>query len=136
MIAAAHRQTKYVAAPQLEDPVALPLPPLTDDIATAQAHLTEYGMCLFKDALTQEQVVTLRDKLTAQAEAERQLGELAPNGAHTDKQLVANLVNKGREFLDLIEGDLADVLAGYMLGKNFLVSSMTGGIFHGPVAEP
>ena len=39
-------------------------------------------------------------------------------------------------FLDLIEREETDLLAGYLLGKHFLVSSMTGGIFHGPTDEP
>ncbi|MEM7217042.1 MAG: phytanoyl-CoA dioxygenase family protein [Pseudomonadota bacterium] len=131
-----HRQTRYVAAEALPEPTPLPLPPLTEDIGEAQSHLTEYGMCLLKNALSPAEVATLRDKLTAQAAAERALGELAPPGAHAARQGISNLVNKGREYLDLVEREEADALAGYMLGKNFLVSSITGCVYNAPMHEP
>ena len=46
------------------------------------------------------------------------------------------MVNKGRAFLDLVERHETDELAGFMLGRNFLVSSITGGMFHAPTTEP
>tara|TARA_Y100001934_G_scaffold265895_1_gene344693 strand:- start:1094 stop:2044 length:951 start_codon:yes stop_codon:yes gene_type:complete len=133
---AAHRQTRYVAADPLPDPVALPVPAPTRDIDQARSDLTETGMCILADALSGDQLKRLRDTLDAQAEGERALGDLAPPGANTHRQLVSNLVNKGQVFLDLIEREETDLLAGYLLGKHFLVSSMTGGTFHGPTDEP
>ena len=136
MSEAAHRQTRYVAAERLPEPAPLPVPPPTRDDDKARADLTEYGMCILLDVLKPNELRRLRDKLDAQAEAERCLGELAPPGANTNRQLVSNLVNKGQMFLDLIEREETDWLAGYMLGKYFLVASMTGGSLHGPTAEP
>ncbi len=133
---AAHRQTRYAAAPRLPEPLPLPLPALTRSIEQAKADLTESGMCLLEGALTPAEVAGLRERLDAQASAERALGELAPPSASGPRQLVSNLVNKGRVFLDLVERMEADELAGYMLGHNFLVSSITGGIFHGPTTAP
>jgi len=133
---AAHRQTRYIAAPMLENPEPLAMPAITRDLQQAQDDLTEYGMCLVADALSPSQLASLRHKLDAQAQAERNLGELAPPAATGTKQSISNLVNKGRIFLDLVERPETDALAGYMLGKNFLISSITGGIFHGPTTEP
>ncbi len=133
---AAHRQTRYRAAPRMAEPDPLPLPPITTDVSEARDHLTEYGMCLLGDALSADEVDVLRDKVTAQATAERNLGVLAPPGADSDKQIISNMVNKGQCYLDLVERELTDQLAGYMLGPNFLISSVTAGIFHGPTSEP
>ncbi len=133
---AAHRQTHYIAAPVLDPPIALPLPKLTSSIEQALDDLSTYGACLLEDVLTPDEVEALRSKLERQAEAERALGELAPPSARGTMQLVSNMVNKGKEFLSLAERHEADELAGFMLGKNFLISSITGGIFHGPTTEP
>ena len=59
------------------------------------------------------------------------MGTLAPPGTEGPRQQFSNLVNKGRVFLDLVERRETDALAGYLLGKHFLVSSLTGGLFHG-----
>lgn len=133
---AAHRQTRYVAAPVLDPPEALPLPPLTASMEQALDDLSTFGLCFLQDVLTGEEVAALRDRLEQQAAAERALGELAPPSARGTKQLVSNAVNKGAEFLGLVERPETDELAGFMLGKDFLISSITGGIFHGPTQEP
>ncbi len=133
---AAHRQTHYTAAPVLDPPIALPLPQLTSSTEQAVDDLSTFGLCLLTDVLTAIEVETLRAKLENQARAERSLGELAPPSARRTKQLVSNMVNKGAEFLSLAERQEADDLAGFMLGKNFLISSITGGIFNGPTTEP
>ena len=131
-----HRQTGYVPSPILDPPDALPLPPLTRDFEVAKQHLSEYGMCFVPDVLSAGEVERLRTALDEQAAAERNLGDLAPPGALGNKQHVANMVNKGRVFLDLIERPETDELAGFMLGRSFLISSMTGGMFHAPTTEP
>ena len=131
MQSAAHRQTKYVAAPRVEGRMPLPLPELTGNIDQARANLTEYGLCLLAGVLSSAEVDGLRERLERQARAERSLGELAPPGTEGPRQQLSNLVNKGRVFLDLVERPETDALAGYLLGKHFLVSSLTGGLFHG-----
>ncbi|MEM7099056.1 MAG: phytanoyl-CoA dioxygenase family protein [Pseudomonadota bacterium] len=133
---AAHRQTKYVAAQTMSEPIVLPIPKLTNNLAQAQADLTESGMCLLEGALDSAQLETLRGRIDSQAQAERKLGDRGPQGAGATKQILSNLVNKGQYFLDLVERTETDELAGYMLGKHFLLSSLTAGVFHGPVLEP
>ena len=131
MQSAAHRQTKYVAAPPLGGPTPLPLPAPTPDIDQARADLTEYGLCFLTGVLSGAEVDALRERLERQAAAERSLGALAPPGTEGPRQQLSNLVNKGKAFLDLVERPETDALAGYLLGKHFLVSSLTGGLFHG-----
>jgi len=132
----AHRQTRYVAAEPLSEPVALAMPAATSSIEHAKADLTEYGICVLLDVLSTAELDALRDRLDTQASAERALGELAPVEAHDVKQGLSNLVNKGAEFLALVERKETEELAGYLLGKNFLLSSLTGAVFHGPTEKP
>ena len=133
---AEHRQTGYDAAPLLDPPDVLPVPPPARDISEAKEHLADYGLCILPEVLTGEERDVLAAALDRQAEAERALGDLAPPSALGNKQLVSNMVNKGRVFLDLVERSETDELAGFMLGKNFLISSITGGMFHAPTDEP
>jgi ectoine hydroxylase-related dioxygenase (phytanoyl-CoA dioxygenase family) len=132
----AHRQTGYVCAAPLAGPEVLPLPSITTDLDQARSDLTELGMCFVADVLDPAEVALLRDKLSEQAQAERNLGELAPAGAEDAKQIVSNMVNKGEAFLSLVEHPLTDALAGYMLGGQFLLSSLTGHLFNAPTTEP
>ena len=133
---AAHRQTHYRAASRLDPPEVLPIPALTNDLRQAAEDLSTYGLCLVKDALNQPELDHLRDCIGKQAAAERALGEQAPPGAMAAQQLLSNLVNKGQHFLDLVLRKEVDELAGFLLGKDFLISSITAGIFHGPTTEP
>jgi ectoine hydroxylase-related dioxygenase (phytanoyl-CoA dioxygenase family) len=132
---AAHRQTRYESAPAFDGPQTLPMPALTPDLEQARADLREYGMCLLSDGIPTDVLAGLREKLDAQAEAERGLGEQSPLSARGAKQHMSNMVNKGKAFLDLVERPETDALAGYLLGKNFLISSITGGLFHGPTDD-
>lgn len=131
-----HRQTRYPQAPPLDPSVVLEQPPLTKDLEQAKQDLIEYGMCFLGDALSPAEVDLLRTKLDAQAAAERALGELTPASAKTTKQGVSNMPNKGKEFLELVERRSADELGTMLLGKDFLISSITGMVFHGPTDEP
>ena len=133
---AAHRQTGYPAASRLENPEALPLPQPSNDIEQAKADLTEYGICILNDVLSEDERAVLGDSIDRQARAERNLGERAPTGAFAAKQGMAAMVNKGQCFLDLITRTEADELAGHMLGKNFLLSSLTASLFNGPSETP
>ena len=133
---AAHRQTRYEASPRLDPPEVLPLPKPTQDIEQAKSDLSVYGLCFLENALNADQLHTLRDALNRQAQAERNLGDKAPPNAEGVQQGISNMVNKGQVFLDLLERTEVDELAGFLLGKDFLVSSLTGGIFHGPTSKP
>ncbi|MGB1089037.1 MAG: phytanoyl-CoA dioxygenase family protein, partial [Alphaproteobacteria bacterium] len=53
----------------------------------------------------------------------------------TDKQIVSNMVNKGADFLALVERKETEAIAGHLLGRDFLLSSLTGHLFKGPTHE-
>ena len=133
---AAHRQTGYQASSVLDPPEVLPIPDVTSDLEQAKKDLSEYGLCLLGGVLTAEEVEALRKALMQQAEAERDLGEVAPPGTHATQQALSNMVNKGEIFTDLILRPEAESLVEFLLGRNFLISSITAGVFHGPTDEP
>ena len=131
----AFRRTDYVAAPLIDPPEVLPLPALTEDIEQAKKDLSEYGLCFLANALNPDELSRVQDALDAQAAAERALGKFAPAGALGAQQAISNMVNKGQVFTDLVLRDEVDELAGFLVGKNFLISSLTGGVFHGPTKD-
>ena len=133
---APHRQTRYAAAPPLDPPEVLGVPAVTDSLDQARTDLAETGLCIYRHGLAGDALLAVRDAVTRQAEAERALGDLAPAGALTTQQQLSNLVNKGALFTDLVLREEVDELAGFMLGPNFLISSITAGIFHGPTDTP
>ena len=133
---AAHRQTRYRPAPRLDPPEVLSIPDVTGDRARAVEDLSVYGMCLLEGVLDPSEIERLGSSIGRQAQAERALGDKAPQGAMAAQQLLSNLVNKGEQYLDLVLRDEVDDLAGFLLGKNFLISSITAGIFHGQTTEP
>lgn len=132
---ATHRRTGYVAAPLLDPPEVLSLPQPTNDIEQAKRDLSEYGLCFLANALSPEELEQVQNALDKQAAAERELGEFAPAGALSVKQAISNMVNKGSVFTDLVLREEVDELAGFLVGKNFLISSLTGGVFHGTTEE-
>ena len=133
---ASHRQTRYRPSPRLDPPEVLAIPDVTSDLQQAMEDLSTYGLCLVKDVLSGGEIERLRECVGTQAAAERSLGNLAPPGAMAAQQLLSNLVNKGQHYLDLVLREEVDELAGFLLGKDFLISSITAGIFHGLTTEP
>ena len=133
---AAHRQTRYRAAPRLDPPEVLPIPAVTGDLQRAIDDLSTHGVCLLEGALNQDEMEHLRKRVGVQAAAERALGDQAPPDATAVQQPLSNLVNKGQHYLDLVLREEVDELAGFMLGKDFLISSITAGIFHGSTSKP
>lgn len=131
-----HRQTQYRPAPLLDPPVVLDVPAATSSLTQARLDLSTYGMCLLDGVLSPHELEQLRQAVDNQATAERNLGDKAPPAALAVQQQIANMVNKGTIFLDLVERTEVDELAGFLLGKDFLISSITAGVFHGETFEP
>ena len=129
---AAHRQTKYVPSQPFNNPTVLPLPEITSDIEQAKRDLSEYGMCLLENALNPELLERLRKKFDRQAKAEREAFNIKTKG----KNVMGNMTNKGQVFLELIEHPVVDELCSYVLGRNFLLSSLTGHYYNGQSLTP
>lgn len=98
------------------------LPRLKDDIET-------WGYCLAAGALAEPQLTTLRERLLAQAEAERQQGVTRHDSpvelGETRNQWVRMLSNKGRLFIDaLVNNEVTRPLVAHLLGEAYLLSGL------------
>lgn len=110
-------------------PAATNLPRPTRDIAQCHSDLREYGYCILLDALAPDQVERLRARLVEQADAERRLGlATMEGGIGNPNQRVWNLINKGEEFIELLDNDAIDEFALPILGDHFLISTFQANI--------
>ena len=89
-------------------------------------------MCLLENALNPELLERLRKKFDRQAKAEREAFNIKTKG----KNVMGNMTNKGQVFLELIEHPVVDELCSYVLGRNFLLSSLTGHYYNGQSLTP
>ena len=104
-------------------------PPRADyDLSLAKAQLDEVGYCVVPDVLDAETVAALRERVEAQADAERALGLTPEDGPEGPNQRVFMLVNKGQPFVDLVTHPVAMALAGHILGSSFLLSQFSANI--------
>ena len=104
------------------------LPEPTTDQASQIADLDEFGYCIIADALSPDDASALRERISAQARAERSqdLNFRYPAEAEGDdvNQWVYQLINKGDEFQQLALQPAARALATYLLGADHLLSSL------------
>ena len=122
---------------------------LTEDLAQAKADLDAFGYCLIGNALTGSDLDAARTRLREQAQAERELGlafeDSGPAQQFVDEQgrplpdaftsarggvnqRLWSLVNKGQCFRDMVVHPLVDELAGHVLGRHFLLSTLSANI--------
>jgi ectoine hydroxylase-related dioxygenase (phytanoyl-CoA dioxygenase family) len=112
-----------------------------DNLDRAKEDLAQYGYCILPNALSNAQVLALRQRVEEQMEAERQRGigyaygaAEAKNGTdnssktHNEQGLASNrwvsmLINKGQVFVDLLEHPVVDELMEGFLGDGYLLSS-------------
>ena len=102
------------------------LPRATRDFSRAFEDLDRFGYSIVEGALSPERVATLRARVVEQARGEDARGV----GFHDGKanQRIWMLPNKGRIFRDLMLDPLVDTFMGALLGKDFLLSSLTANI--------
>jgi ectoine hydroxylase-related dioxygenase (phytanoyl-CoA dioxygenase family) len=129
------RQTGYQQAEELDGPMVLPLPKATQNIDQANQDMRTYGCCIVKNVLDARTVEDLKRRMDSQFEAEAALGRLCPDRGGSNKIVIPNLVNKGRHYLNLVEKMETDALAEFLLGRNFLLSSLTAHMFLGATSE-
>ena len=129
--------------PRQEHFTDVPPPAPTTDLILRRNQLHEYGYCITKDALSREQLETLRKRLDDQAAAELAAGTAYEDGgrganeeargyrgddeaidkpeseAIAPNQRVWLLHNKGKEFLDLLDNPIIDELVCNYLEEDF-----------------
>ena len=114
------------------------LPKPSADESQLEADFVRWGYCLVADAMSPQQVQAQVDRLTEQAEAERQLNVAITTGAGGTAQLVNNLVLKGAVFRAAVEfkesaaqrGPLVDRLLTKIMGERFGLGCAHGSIVH------
>ena len=116
------------------DPAILPKP--TADWARAKADLDTFGYCLVKDALTPAKTAALRRRLRDQADGEKAAGVATfDGGPGGPNQRVWALVNKGQEFIDLLDEPIIDAFVPDLLGDHSIIFSYSANIA-GPGGRP
>lgn len=114
------------------------LPKPQSDQAALEADFVRWGYCLVKDAMSPEQVTAQVERMTEQADAERQLDAAVMTSKKSTAQLVNNLVLKGQIFRDAVEfkpsaaqkGELVDRLLTKIMGEGFGLGCAHGSIVH------
>ena len=128
------------------------LPRLTTDLERCKEDLDRHGYCLLADALSPARLREARERLTAQAAAERERGvaymDGAPDqrwGTFTDtegkvreegfsvgaggmSQRLFMLLNKGKVFADIVLMEQALELVDHVLGEHYQLSCTTANI--------
>ncbi|ORY64913.1 uncharacterized protein BCR38DRAFT_431318 [Pseudomassariella vexata] len=123
--------------PKKVTPVAFPrLPQPTEDIEQVKRDIQEFGYGLVKNALTPSQVSILKTAVQEQAAGERAAGVArADGGPNGPNQRIWTLINKGDEFLDLLNHPLIDDIVPWFLGDHALIHSYSANIAR-PGNEP
>lgn len=113
--------------PKSVDPSILPKP--TEDLDKVRSDLREFGYGLVKNALDPDQLALLQKAVREQAAGEVKAGVASRDGGATGpNQRIWTLINKGQEFLDMLEHPLIDEVVEDFLGENFLVHSFSANI--------
>lgn len=97
---------------------------LTRDWGQARKDLEEFGYALVEGAMPRDELVRVRDRLVGQAASERAAGKASIGES---AQRVWNLINKGREFHDLLLNPLIETMVPSHIGQHALL--------HGYVAQ-
>ncbi|XOV89023.1 MAG: phytanoyl-CoA dioxygenase family protein [Pseudomonadota bacterium] len=103
------------------------LPVATRDIHQLRHDLREWGFCLIKEGLSDAQCQAFRERLWAQAEAEREAGLQMPTPSG---QYINSLVNKGEIFARCIEQHPDAVQAGPVIEQLMDETLGSGWICH------
>ncbi|KAK4947675.1 hypothetical protein LTR10_013621 [Elasticomyces elasticus] len=113
--------------PQIPTDRKLPSP--TEDLDQVMADIHEFGYGLVKNALDPEQIKTLRSAVEQQGRGEAEAGVAKKDGGpHAPNQRIWTLINKGKEFHDLLEHPLIDEVVPELLGEHALLHSYSANI--------
>lgn len=103
-------------------------PEPTRDLAVAKANMDDHGYCLLKDALSAEEVSSIRERFLEQVEGEAEIG--VTHHLPDKKQIIEFLFNKGKVFRDILFHPGLHQILKHVLGEEYLLSSYVGHIAH------
>lgn len=113
----------------------LPKPIKDLDLDRARADLAETGLALLEGALTAEETRAARERLFAAAREDRERGRGYTYDQGEANQRVWVLLNRGPEFVDLVQRPFAIELVEHLLGRPLLLSNFSANIT-GPGGGP
>jgi len=104
-------------------------PPPTRDLAQAKRDLDQFGLCLIDGHLEGERLKRVRARLYETAADDVRLRPPSARGDYdATNQRVWGLLNRGQEFVDLVEDTRSIELVKHLLGWPFLLSSISANI--------
>jgi hypothetical protein len=105
------------------------LPEPTTDLEQVRKDIEKFGYGFVKDALEPMQLGILQEAIRQQGEGEIAAGVSKHDGGpKAPNQRIWTLVNKGQEFLDLLDHPLIDEVVPEFLGDHALIHSFTANI--------
>lgn len=110
-------------------PIGCKLPSPTEDLDQVMADIRQFGYRLVQNALSPEQIQTLKSAVEQQGRGEAEAGVAKKDGGpHAPNQRIWSLINKGKEFHDLLEHPLVDEVVPELLGDHALLHSYSANI--------
>jgi ectoine hydroxylase-related dioxygenase (phytanoyl-CoA dioxygenase family) len=103
---------------------------LTDYETAMIAQLAENGYAVIEEAIGADDLAQLRVRLDEQMAGEEAQGQIFSDIGQNRR--IFNLINKGRIFRELALNPVALAASRHLLGKEFLLSSMTANIVQSP----
>ncbi|KAH6645904.1 hypothetical protein BKA67DRAFT_526154 [Truncatella angustata] len=105
------------------------LPKPTSDISQVKRDIQKFGYGFVENALSQEEVRILKKAVQEQAAGERKDGVATfDGGPHAPNQRIWNIINRGDEFIDLLNHPLIDEVIPWYLGDHPIISSYSANI--------
>lgn len=105
------------------------LPQPTEDIEQVKRDIKEFGYGLVKNVLTPEQCAIMKKAVQEQAAGEREAGIAQMDGGpQGPNQRLWTLVNKGEDFLDLLNHPIIDEMIPWFLGEHAIITTYTANI--------
>ncbi|KAK7943846.1 uncharacterized protein PG986_012959 [Apiospora aurea] len=105
------------------------LPEPTEDVEQVKRDIEEFGYGLAKNVLSPEQVAIMRKAVVEQAAGERKAGiAQVDGGPDGPNQRLWTLINKGDDFLDLLNHPIIDEFIPWALGEHAIITTYTANI--------
>ncbi|KAK7698021.1 hypothetical protein SLS64_012899 [Diaporthe eres] len=105
------------------------LPQPTEDIEQVKRDIKEFGYGIVKNVLTTEQCAIMKKAVQEQAAGEREAGIAQMDGGpEAVNQRLWTLVNKGDDFLDLLNHPIIDEMIPWFLGEHAIITTYTANI--------
>ncbi|GAW13581.1 hypothetical protein ANO14919_029680 [Xylariales sp. No.14919] len=105
------------------------LPQPTEDIDQVKRDIKEFGYGIATNVLTPDQITIIKKAVQEQAAGEREAGIAQMDGGpQGPNQRLWTLVNKGEEFLDLLNHPIIDEFVPWFLGEHAIITTYTANI--------